>query len=130
MNIDEKWQSIAVRKLSPGDLSVLLDTGDYYVLDVRPLDYGSKASFIRNAVLCPLIHLSDRRAEIPKDSRIIITDWAMKQAPVAAKFLISKGYNVIGVLKGGIERWKHEGLPVKQRESADEINFPPFLIKQ
>ncbi len=52
---------------------------------------------------------------------IVIMDYAMKQSPVAAKFLMIKGYPVVGVLKGGLERWNSEGLPTKQRVPTQKI---------
>ena len=79
------------------------------------MNFKKNTSFIKGSVLCPLVYLSDRYQEIPAGQKIAITDWAMKQAPVAAKFLIAKGYTVAGVLKGGIERWESEKFPVETR---------------
>ena len=89
---------------------------DIYILDVRPGNFKRDQTFIKGAVHCPLIELSDRCNETPKDRQIVITDWHMKQSISAAKFLIAEGYTVIGVLKGGIKRWKSEGLPLERRE--------------
>lgn len=72
----------------------------------------------REPSFSPLVYLADRYTEIPKDRKIVITDWAMKQSSVASKFLTVKGYTIVGVLKGGIERWKSENLPVEEREPA------------
>lgn len=61
--------------------------------------------------------MTDRLNEIPKDKSIILTDWTMRQSPLAAKFLIANGYkNILGVLKGGLIRWAAEGYPVEMRE--------------
>jgi len=121
MTINKKWQKIKVKRIPPQKLKGLLEKEDLYVLDVRPLNFKKNTSFIKGAFLCPLLFLSDRYTEIPKDRSIVITDWAMKQSPVAAKYLSTKGYPICGVLKGGIERWEGEGLQVEQRELTNKV---------
>jgi rhodanese-related sulfurtransferase len=116
MVINPAWQKIKVKKMPPQDLAKLMRKENFFILDVRPLNFAKNTSFIKNSVLCPLVFLGERYREIPKTQRIVITDWAMKQSPIAAKFLISKGYQVVGVLKGGIERWQSENLPVELRK--------------
>jgi len=126
MSINKEWQEKKVNKIAPQDLKALLGREDLYILDVRPLEFKRDASFIEGALLCPLVYLADRYTEIPKDRRIVITDWAMKQSPVAAKFLTVKGYPVYGVLKGGMERWRSENLPVEEREPT--AKFGPLNV--
>ena len=121
MVINKEWQEKMVRKIRPKKLADLLKEGDFYILDVRPLNFKKNTSFIKGSFLCPLVFLADRYKEIPKDRQIVITDWAMKQSPVAAKFLSVKGYSIYGVLKGGIERWESQNLAVEQREPTKEL---------
>jgi rhodanese-related sulfurtransferase len=116
MVIDKNWQKIPVKKFAPASFKSLNDTQDFYVLDVRPLNFKRDTSFIFGAHHCPLVHLDRRYLSIPKNQRILITDWAMKQSPIAAKFLIQKGYHIKGVLKGGMERWKAESYPYESRD--------------
>jgi len=94
---------------------------DFYILDVRPLDFKLNSAFIEGSFLCPLVFLADRYEEIPRDREIVVTDWAMKQSPIAAKYLQMKGYPIFGVLKGGIERWETENLPVEQRKPTKKL---------
>lgn len=122
MTENKKWQEIPVEKLSPKQLINTVKDPAIYVLDVRPLDFSNETAFIRNSFHCPLVYLADRYIEIPKDHNIVITDWAMKQSPSAAKFLIEKGYKVVGVLRGGIERWKSENLPVEERAVTSALS--------
>lgn len=128
MTINSEWQKIKVNKIAPQKLKCHLEKKDLYILDVRPQDFKRDASFIEGSLLCPLVYLADRYTEIPKELQIVVTDWAMKQSPVAAKFLTLKGYRVFGVLKGGIERWKSENLPVEEREPAD--TFGPLNLQK
>lgn len=122
---DAAYQNIEVTKLSPQELQALLGKNQVYVLDVRPQDFERDTSFLRNAHHCPLVHLASYYPQIPRDHTIVITDWAMKQSPMAAKFLLTKGYTVAGVLQGGVERWKSELLPVENREPRQTIDLKP-----
>lgn len=116
MIINKEWQRIKIKKIRPKKLAGLMREEDFYILDVRPSDFKLNSSFIKGSFLCPLVYLAVRYKDIPKDRKIVLTDWAMKQSPIAAKFLHIKGYPVDAVLKGGIERWESEKLPVEQRE--------------
>ena len=119
--VNKSWQKIKIRKIRPKELARLMKEKDFYILDVRPLDFKLNSAFIKGSFLCPLVLLADRYEEIPKDRQIVVTDWAMKQSPVVAKYLHVKGYPVFGVLKGGIERWGTEKLPVEQRKPTKKL---------
>lgn len=121
MVINPTWQKIKVKKIPPKDLANRMRNENFFILDVRPLNFSKNVSFIEGSVLCPLVFLGAQYREIPKGQCIVITDWAMKQSPVAAKFLIAKGYQVVGVLKGGIERWESEKLPVEGRKPLTKL---------
>ncbi len=114
--INPTWQKIKVKKIPPKDFRALIKDRECFILDVRTLNSEKNPSFINDSVLCPLVYLVDRYRQIPADHPVAITDWAMKQSPVAAKFLISKGYTVAGVLKGGTKRWESEKFPVEAQE--------------
>lgn len=118
---NEIWRQIKVKKLSPDKVSTMLQEKDFILLDVRPLEFARDPTFIQGAVHCPLVYLSKYYNEIPKNCKIVLTDWAMISSPNAAKFLIAQGYEVIGVLKGGIERWTAENRPVELRKPIKEF---------
>ena len=130
MTFNEKWQKIRIKRLSPDDLASLLKKENLYILDVRPMNFKRNSSFVGGSHLCPLVYLKDKYHEIPKDRPIVITDWAMKQSPVAAKFLTIKGYPIVGVLKGGLERWETEHLPIKKREPFKNIDALNLAISE
>jgi rhodanese-related sulfurtransferase len=116
MVIDPAWQVIKVKKLSPAAFKSMMDDNAVYILDVRPLNFKRDRSFIPGAHHCPLVFLEERYRTLPLDQDLLLTDWAMRQSPVAAKFLIINGYRVKGVLKGGMERWKSESHPFEERD--------------
>ncbi len=114
-----------MRKLAPAKLNALLnDNPGILILDVRPLNFKRDVTFIKSALLIPLVQLAQDYRQLPKQTQLVVTDWAMKQSPTAAKFLILRGYDVRGVLKGGIERWKKEGFPVEKRIPREGGSLP------
>ena len=120
MEVNATYANMKVRKISPRKLyKMLQENKDIYILDVRPIAYDREDVFIQNAEICPMVFLSDWYHNIPKDKQIIVTDWANKKAILAAKFLTNKGYNVVGILKGGIVRWREEQLPLEHRKIVD-----------
>jgi rhodanese-related sulfurtransferase len=120
MDEDRALMGIEVRKLSPLRLQDILAVDSVYVLDVRPLWWAETDAVIVGSHFIPLVELDVRYRELPKERDIVIIDGAMMQSPSAARYLIAKGYSVLGVLKGGILRWEHEGLPVAHRKAVDE----------
>ena len=45
----------------------------------------------------------------------------MKQSPIAAKFLLQKGFNALGVLKGGINYWRETDYPLVRKNEISEL---------
>ncbi|MBU4263338.1 MAG: rhodanese-like domain-containing protein [Proteobacteria bacterium] len=126
LTVKADYTAIKINKLSPRQVYALLRSDPtIYVLDVRPIDCSRKNIFIRGAKICPMVYLDEWYHHIPKDAKIVVTDWTNKKAILAAKFLSSRGYQVLGVLKGGIVRWRDEKLPVERVDNA--ITHDPSL---
>lgn len=116
LEIDNKYAQYRPKKLSPAKVMSLLQDKDVYILDVRPMNFAKGPQFISGAHHFPLLNIVERLSEFPKDKPIIISDWAMRQSLLAAKYLMGSGFeNIVGVVKGGIERWVQEGLPIEER---------------
>ncbi len=114
--IDKKYSGIRVNKLKPAEVQERIRSGNVLVVDVRPRNFVKDPNFIIGSKNFPLLTLVDDAYLLPKDRPIILTDWTMRQAPLAAKYLIANGYtNVLGVLKGGLVRWELEGFTVEER---------------
>ncbi|RJX32918.1 MAG: rhodanese-like domain-containing protein [Desulfurivibrio sp.] len=119
LTVSEEYAAIKIDKLSPRQVYDLLESDSgVYVLDVRPIDCSRENIFIRGANICPMVYLDEWYHQIPREARIVITDWTNKKAILAGKFLRSKGYQVLGVLKGGLVRWRAEKLPVARVENS------------
>lgn len=115
-----KYKGIKVNKLRPSEVQNRIAQGDVLIIDVRPRNFSKDSNFIPGAKNFPLLTLVEDSHRLPKDKAIILTDWTMRQSPLAAKYLSLNGFKVLGVLKGGLIRWESEGLPVEQRASVQE----------
>lgn len=115
-DLNNKYRNLKPRKLTPAQVYELLSKEDILILDVRPANFTKGPQYIADSVNMPILTITGRLDEIPKDRPIILTDWTMRQSPLAAKFLMANEYhNVLGVLKGGLIRWTEEGFPIEIR---------------
>ena len=115
LDIQNRYKGIKPRKISPAQVAEYLLQDDTFLLDVRPQDYSRGPDFIQGSYHCPLLTLTDRIHDLPKDKKIIINDWKMQQSPLAAKYLIAHDFDIIGVIRGGMTRWLSEKRPFETR---------------
>ncbi|MEN8199671.1 MAG: rhodanese-like domain-containing protein [Thermodesulfobacteriota bacterium] len=108
------------KKLSTHEVAEIIRTKNPFILDVRPAAFGKLNNFLKDTVHIPLLVLADNLKNIPKDRKIVITDSGAKQAQLACKFLLKNGYQVQGILRGGLEVWVSEGREATER-SAQKI---------
>jgi rhodanese-related sulfurtransferase len=82
------------------------------LLDVRqPEEYFS--GHINGAKLIPLSELSQRIAELPRNREIICVCRSGNRSNVAARKLVSAGFNALN-LQGGMIAWGRAGNPIKR----------------
>ena len=115
LDIQNCYKDLKPKKISPDQVTEYLLQADTFLLDVRPQDYSKGPDFIKGAYHCPLLDLTERIHELPKDKKILINDWKMQQSPLAAKYLMAHNFDVIGVIRGGMTRWLSEKLPFETR---------------
>lgn len=104
------------RPISATEAVRLMNTEDAIVVDTRSAsDY--KKSHILNAVHVPLAGIEERAQEITKktDRTIICYCGVGNVAPQAAAKLRKQGYINVHALKGGINAWQSDGLPLTSK---------------
>lgn len=113
---NELWRMMrGDQPLSSSD-AVKLMNDDAIVVDVR-----SSADFKKGHILgarhVPLAGIGERAKEITRDTdhSILLYCGAGTQAPQAATKLRTKGYTNIHVLRGGLNNWQGDGLPVTRK---------------
>ncbi len=110
-----EYAEMPAKKLSTQKVEDLLKTEEFFILDVRPVSFSHCNMFLKNTIHIPLLVLADNLENIPRDKKILITDSAAKQAQLAYKYLVKNGFQVIGVLRGGLEVWCSEGRASEKR---------------
>jgi len=82
------------------------------VVDVRePEEFGHGLGHIEGALLVPLGQLQDRLAELPRDRPIVTVCRSGARSARAAGMLGKAGVEKVANLRGGMLRWRAEGLP-------------------
>ncbi|MFK5891914.1 MAG: rhodanese-like domain-containing protein [Pseudomonadota bacterium] len=116
---DRSIIDIKIKKLTPDKVIKIIESEDIFILDVRPKwfsqeieDIFSNGYVIGTNASIPMVDLHARINELPNNRPILVTDGVMFQSINTGKYLKQQGYNVIGVLKGGIVRWAKEKKPM------------------
>jgi len=110
--LDKAIPRAEIPPLAPSQLQEKLE--DAYLLDVR-LEESYKQGHIKGSRNIPSDLISRRFQEIPTGKRIIIISTSGNPEYVPTGwFLKSKGYNDVMMLKGGMNAWQKEGLPLEK----------------
>jgi uncharacterized membrane protein YdjX (TVP38/TMEM64 family)/rhodanese-related sulfurtransferase len=109
-----------VRWADVRDLSTRLRDGGIAVIDVRgPDEFVGPLGHIAEAMNLPVAELPDRLREINalRDKTVILVCRTDKRSAHAAGVLGAAGFRDVQVLRGGMEWWNQNGLPVEGRAS-------------
>jgi rhodanese-related sulfurtransferase len=97
----------------PAGLAERLARRGVYVLDVRqPREW--RQGHIRGSQNVPLRELKSRLAKLPRDKTIVTVCASGHRSNAAARTLRRNGYQAEN-LKGGLQAWARNGLPVEKR---------------
>jgi rhodanese-related sulfurtransferase len=112
----EKLPTFDGRVLSPGELteSLAKDT-TILMVDIRDKDLYDTIRLRGGEVFhFRLVDLEASTDRLAKDRPLVIIDHLGNQAKPAGAILKRAGFNVIGVLEGGIMAWQKAGFAVEQ----------------
>ncbi len=103
----------AVPSITPHEAhSLLSDEAEAPLLvDVRNPDEFAQAR-IPGAVLLPLPFFANRVEELPADRRILLVCRSGDRSGTATAYLLSRGFEQVANVSGGIIAWYQAGLPV------------------
>lgn len=114
---NEAWRAISGSgPISSAEAIRLMNSEDAVVVDTRSSSEYKK-NHILNARHIPASAIADRAREISRDTSqpIIVYCGAGNAASAAAAKLRAKGYTRVYALKGGINSWQSDGLPVTSK---------------
>ncbi|MDA3919321.1 MAG: rhodanese-like domain-containing protein [Salinisphaera sp.] len=113
---NELWRLMRGDQPVSSSEAVKLMNDDAIVVDVRSSS-DFKKGHILGAKHIPLAGITERAKEITRDSEkpILLYCAAGTHAPQAATKLRAKGYTNVHVLRGGLNNWQGDGLPVTRK---------------
>ena len=113
--------------LEVDELASLLKEGPGIALvDVRGADeFTGPLGHIADAANLPVGELPKRLTEINalKDKPVILVCRTDKRSATAAALLCDAGFRGVGVLRGGMDQWNQEGLPVDRHADLEHTGM-------
>jgi rhodanese-related sulfurtransferase len=102
-----------VPKLSPTQATLLINRQEAMIVDVRDNSNFAKGH-LQGAINIPIVDLpqGNGRLDKNKDKEILIVCQQGMQSGQAAATLKKQGFTKISILKGGVQAWSAEHLPV------------------
>ncbi len=102
-----------VPKLTPKEAILLMNRESPIILDVRDITHFTK-SHINGAMNIPLVDLNQGNGKLDKHKNqtvLLVCEQGM-QAGMAAQTLLKQNFRKLVILKGGMQAWFAESLPV------------------
>lgn len=104
------------KMVSPGEAVTLMNNDSTVVLDIRePHEFS--AGHISNALHIPLGKLDERAFELEssRNNPILVVCQVGTRSGAACKKLLKQGFPRLHELKGGMQAWQDEKLPVTKK---------------
>ena len=100
------------KKITPQSLISLANKDEAFVIDLRDSEQF-QSGHITGSINIPLINLNQRSNEIPQNKESVILVCEMGSvSPNAGEILMKEGYKDLLILKGGINEWRIQNLPL------------------
>ena len=100
------------RKITPQNLILLANDDNAFVVDLRD-SQQFQSGHITGSINIPFLNLNKRSNEIPQDKEAVILVCEMGSvSPNAGEILMKEGYKDLLILKGGINEWRLQNLPL------------------
>ena len=98
-------------KISPQNLVALSNNENGFIVDLRDSEEFQNGH-ITGSINIPFINLSKRTNEIPQDKSVILVCEMGNVSPNAGELLKKEGFKELLILKGGINEWRIQNLPL------------------
>jgi rhodanese-related sulfurtransferase len=115
------YETTSIERLPKGEAPTILTAElhrmvsakeDFVLVDIRiPSQIKEKVAHPRLLTIT-LDDLPEQYTRIPAGSKIVVLDLNGRRSPLAARYLLSKGFSDVVKVNGGIRQWIQEGLPV------------------
>ena len=98
-------------KISPQNLVALSNNETAFIVDLRDSEQFQNGH-ITGSINIPFLNLSNRTNEIPQDKSVILVCEMGNVSPNAGELLKKEGFEELLILKGGINEWRIQNLPL------------------
>ena len=98
-------------KISPQNLVELSNNETAFIVDLRDSKQFQNGH-ITGSINIPFLNLSNRTNEIPQDKSVILVCEMGNVSPNAGELLKKEGFKELLILKGGINEWRIQNLPL------------------
>ena len=98
-------------KISPQNLVALSNNETAFIVDLRDSEQFQNGH-ITGSINIPFLNLSNRTNEIPQDKSVILVCEMGNVSPNAGELLKKEGIKELLILKGGINEWRIQNLPL------------------
>ena len=100
-------------QLSPTQATLLINREEPVILDVRDISSFTKGH-LPSAINIPIVDLPQGNAKLEqhKDRHILLVCAQGMQSGQAAQLLHKQGFQKLSILKGGMQNWLAEGMPM------------------
>ncbi len=95
------------KQISATEASILHNNGEAILLDVRE-DTELAICKIEGALHIPMGEIPDRFVTLPKDKQVVVFCHHGMRSSNVQQFLLSKGFDNITNLQGGIHAWSED----------------------
>lgn len=107
----------AVEQIDAAGVAASMASDDVVVVDVRAADEWN-AGHLPGAVHAPLGRLREALAHLPADARLVMQCQGGGRSAIAASLARLSGRRVVANLRGGMDAWKAQDLPVESPATA------------
>lgn len=112
----EEVPEVAIPSVSTAQLAKKLMNDDFVLVDINAEEDADKFWIdTPKRVHIPLYGLNQKYQSLPKDKELILICLKGQRSPVAARYLIAKGYKNVKFVEGGVQKWVLEGRPIKKK---------------
>ena len=108
-----QFNFVGIPRLVPSEAILLINRESPIILDVRDFTHFDQGH-ISNALNIPLVDLPQGNGKLSqnKDRKILLVCEQGLQSNKAVHILKKQGFNNLFILKGGVQAWRSENLPL------------------
>jgi rhodanese-related sulfurtransferase len=109
----ERLPRVDAPNILTAELNRMISAKEEFVLiDIRIASQATQWVEHSQRRLIALDDLPDMYTELPRDQKIVFMDLNGRRSPIAARYLLSKGFTDVARVNGGMRQWVVDGFPV------------------